>query len=82
MFACRDATDLMTDEREGALRGAQRVMYHLHLLICTYCRTCRRQLDDVVVLARETRSEGGATEAEASVLAALRARQGGRGESV
>jgi hypothetical protein len=78
MFACRDATDRMTDEREGALSGALRFKYRLHLLICPYCRTCRRQLDEVVALAGSTRRETRDAEPDASVLAALRERTGKR----
>jgi hypothetical protein len=74
MFACRDATDLMTDDREGTLAGSVRFKYRLHLLICPYCRTCRRQLDEVVALAHQTRRETCAPDVEASVVAALRAR--------
>lgn len=76
MFACRDATDRMTDEREGSLSGALRFKYRLHLLICPYCRTCRRQLDEVVALAGSTRQEGRETEPDPRVLAALRERAG------
>jgi hypothetical protein len=81
MFACRDATDLMTDEREGALRGKERWLYGLHVLICPYCRTCRRQLDEVVALAKETRAASDTTDVEASVVDALRGRRGSQGES-
>jgi hypothetical protein len=81
MFSCRDAIDLMTDERDGALRGKQRWLYGLHVLICPYCRTCRRQLGDVVALATETRREPDTTEPETKVLEALRARRAEHGES-
>jgi hypothetical protein len=53
MFACKDATEHMTDEREGALSGWVRVWYRLHLTICPHCRACRRQLDETVALTRE-----------------------------
>jgi hypothetical protein len=53
MFACRDATEHMTDEREGALSGWLRVKYRIHMTICPYCRACRRQLDAAVSLAAE-----------------------------
>ena len=53
MFTCRDATEHMTDEREGALSGWVRAWYRLHMTMCPYCRACRRQLDEAVVLARE-----------------------------
>lgn len=76
MFTCRDAMDLVTDEREGALRGVRGFRYRFHVLICPHCRTCRRQLDEVVTLAGETRQEAPASEIEASVVAALRARSG------
>jgi hypothetical protein len=78
MFACRDAIELMTEEREGTLRGSQGLWYRLHMRICPYCRTCRRQMDEVVALAKETRRGAPASEVEASVLAALRARSSGK----
>jgi hypothetical protein len=52
MFACKDATEHMTDEREGALSGWLRARYRLHLTLCPYCRAFRRQLDTTVALAR------------------------------
>ena len=53
MFACRDATEHMTDESEGALSGWVRVKYRFHLTLCPYCRAFRRQLDTTVSLTRQ-----------------------------
>jgi hypothetical protein len=79
MFLCKDATLRMTDARDGALHGLAALRYRAHLLLCAHCRACRRQLDDTIALAAETRQDAApptpATQAvEASVLAALRAR--------
>ena len=53
MFICRDAAEHMTDEREGALSGWLGFWYRFHMSICPYCRTCRKQLDEAVSLAKE-----------------------------
>jgi hypothetical protein len=74
MLTCRETTELMTDEREGAIPDAKRFGYRFHMLICPYCRACRRQLDAVVALAQGTRRESCPAELESSVSAALRAR--------
>jgi hypothetical protein len=76
MFLCKDATLRMTEAREGALSGLVSLSYRVHLLICPHCRACRRQLDDTIALAAETRREPSAPALEASVIAALRARAG------
>jgi hypothetical protein len=58
MFLCRDATEHMTDEREGALSGWTAFWYRFHLATCPHCRACRRQLDSVVTLSKEIPPEG------------------------
>jgi hypothetical protein len=90
MFLCKDATLRMTDARDGALRGLTALRYRAHLLMCAHCRACRRQLDDTIALAAETRGaqreprerdgdrdrdDASTTRAvEANVVAALRAK--------
>jgi anti-sigma factor ChrR (cupin superfamily) len=76
MFLCKDATLRMTDAREGALSGLTGVKVRVHLLICPHCRACRRQLDDTIALAGETRREASAPAIDPRVIAALRARAG------
>ena len=74
MFACRDATDLMTDEREQALSGWVHVVYRLHMIVCPYCRNCREQLVETLELAQEIAAEPVPESTEESALAAFRAR--------
>jgi hypothetical protein len=82
MFLCKDATLRMTDARDGALRGLAALRYRAHLLLCAHCGACRRQLDDTIALAAETRAAQSAGKGddptaravEASVVAALRAK--------
>jgi hypothetical protein len=64
MFACRDATAMVTDESEGALSGGRGVWYRVHMAICPYCRTFRRQLRETVEIAREIPPEGETPPAE------------------
>jgi hypothetical protein len=75
MFTCRDATEHMTDEREGALSGWRAVQYRLHMTICPYCRACRRQLDQAVSLAREIVADPAPEKVIDAALAAFRLRR-------
>jgi hypothetical protein len=74
MFTCRDASEHMTDEREGALSGLRGARYRLHMLICPNCRRCRRQLDEAVALAREIPPAEVSDKVMDSALAAFRGR--------
>jgi len=74
MFACRDATELMTEEREGALSGWVRVQFRFHMLICPHCKVCRRQLDEALAVARELPPEEVPPEVEEKAVAAFRTR--------
>jgi len=74
MFTCRDATDLMTDEREGALSGGLGFWYRVHMTICPYCRACRRQLDQAVSLSKEIPPEVVSDKVMDAALAAFRER--------
>lgn len=79
MFSCRDATDLMTDESEGALSGGGRLKYRIHMIICAHCRAFRRQLRETVAVVKEIAREPEAPkpELEERVMEAFRARRGG-----
>ena len=72
MFTCRDATEHMTDEREGARVG---FWYRFHMSICPYCRACRRQLDAAVSLVREIPVESVPDHVEQAAVAAFRGRK-------
>jgi hypothetical protein len=79
MFACRDATSLMTEESEGALSGWARVKYRLHVFICPGCRAYHRQLGETIAVVKEIPREGEpvASDVEERLVAAFRARKGG-----
>jgi hypothetical protein len=74
LFACRDAMDRMVDADEGALDGADLGKYRLHLLICPYCRECRRQIDATKTLARQMPPEPPPPAVENAALEAFRSR--------
>lgn len=74
MFSCRDATRLMTEDGEAALRGGRRMQYRVHMLLCAYCRRCRRQLGDAIALSKEIPAEEVSPRIEEDALAAFRAR--------
>lgn len=42
--SCRDATALLTDDDEGALTGAAKLKFAVHLTVCTVCQRLRSQL--------------------------------------
>jgi hypothetical protein len=74
MFACRDATALMTAAEEGALSGLSLVKYRIHMSICFHCRACRRQLREAVALSREIPREDAPSHVVDAALAAFRER--------
>jgi len=75
MFGCRDATLLLTEEREGALSGWVRTKYRAHLTICVYCRRYRRQFDEALALAKEVPAPEVPPRVEETAVAAFRARK-------
>jgi len=79
MFACRDATELMTEEGEGALSGWVRLRYRFHMAICPHCKACRHQMDQALSIAKEIPAEPVPETVEDRAVAAFReARKGGR----
>lgn len=44
MMTCREASELHTKASEGALTGAKKVLYDLHMTICGACKCYRSQL--------------------------------------
>jgi hypothetical protein len=73
MFSCRDATELMTEEHEGALSGWVRARYRFHVTICPHCRACRRQMDQALSIAKEIPAEPVPETVEERAVAAFRA---------
>ncbi len=57
MMLCKKATSLMTEAKEGKLKGAQKVAFDLHLLVCGPCKRCRAQLDTTVETLRKLPKE-------------------------
>jgi hypothetical protein len=76
MFACRDAAELFTDEREGKLEGWTRAKFRFHMTICAYCRRCRRQLHETIAITQElAHEEPLSKESEDRAMQAFRARR-------
>jgi len=73
MFSCRQATQLMTEAREGALTGTRRARFATHLVICKGCRAYRRQLDLAVAVTKEVPRDVVPAEVEDRLVAAFRA---------
>jgi hypothetical protein len=80
MFSCRDATSLMTDEREGHLSGGARFKYRVHMLICGHCRAFRRQLEETIGIVKDLPRPELPRETEDELAAAFRARATRSGE--
>ncbi len=74
MFSCRDATNLMTDEREGRLSGGLRFKYACHMLICGHCKAFRRQLVETVAIVKEIPRDEIPPKTEEALVAAFRVR--------
>jgi len=76
MVTCRQATELMTDEREGKLEGARARGYRIHMFICGHCRAYRRQLGVTIDASRGVPREEVPPAALDELVAAFRARRG------
>jgi len=74
MFTCHDASEHMTDEREGALSGWLGFWYGFHMSICPYCRACRRQLVQAIALSKEIPPEDVSDKVMDAALGAFRGR--------
>jgi anti-sigma factor ChrR (cupin superfamily) len=49
---CRDAVALLTEDEEGALAGAAKLKFSVHLTICTVCQRMRAQLQTTRAVLR------------------------------
>jgi hypothetical protein len=74
MYTCRDASEHMTEMREGALSGWLRFWHRFHITICPHCRACNRQFDETVKLAGEIPSEPAPERMVESAMSAFRQR--------
>lgn len=52
ILCCRDATALLTEGSEDALRGAEAATFAFHLTICLRCKRYRSQLETTVGVLR------------------------------
>jgi hypothetical protein len=68
----------MTAAREGALSGWELARYRTHMLICPWCRRCRRQVEEVVQLAGEIPREDVPLRIADEALAVFRGRGAAR----
>ena len=48
MMFCKKATSLLTEAKEGKLKGVQKLAFDFHLTVCPSCKRCRAQLDATV----------------------------------
>jgi predicted anti-sigma-YlaC factor YlaD len=79
MFTCRDANELITEDREGALSGWVRVRHRFHMTICPHCRAYGHQMNQVLTVAKEIPAPPVPETTEERALAAFReARKAGR----
>jgi hypothetical protein len=72
LFACRDAMERWVEAEEGSLAGGDLARYRLHMVICPYCRECRRQLSATRTLARQMPPEPPPPAVEEAAMAAFR----------
>jgi hypothetical protein len=45
MISCKEATELMSQEKDRTLSLAERIGLRLHVLVCKGCTNYRRQMD-------------------------------------
>jgi putative component of membrane protein insertase Oxa1/YidC/SpoIIIJ protein YidD len=47
MFSCQYVSQLISQSMDRTLPFYQRILMHLHLLVCKYCATCREQFETI-----------------------------------
>lgn len=57
MMTCREATELHTAAEEGALSGAKKVLYDIHMTVCGMCKCYRGQLKTTVEVVRAAKKD-------------------------
>jgi hypothetical protein len=68
---CRDAMALVTDDEEGALTGAAKLKFSVHLTICTVCQRMRAQLRTTKAVLRALAPEPSKESDVAAILKLL-----------
>jgi hypothetical protein len=77
-MTCRQATCLVTEEREGQLSAWRRWRYRLHLSMCGRCRAYVRGFDQVLEALPSLRAEPPPDELCDTLCARLRSRTVGK----
>jgi hypothetical protein len=75
MILCRQATELLTDDMEGRLRGFRKFQYRLHLAICGRCQAYRQQMHTTVETLHQLPKEPVPDETKSRALEAFRTRK-------
>ena len=73
ILTCRELTELVTEDREGALAGARRVLYRFHLSVCPGCKAYVRGYDATLESLRESETSVAPEDVKQAALSALRA---------
>ncbi len=71
---CKQVTETMTDESEGALSGLRRFLFRFHMRTCPYCRAHHKQYDATIATLNALPTEPPAPESRDRALAAFRKR--------
>lgn len=73
MLSCREVTERASDAVDGRLAFLARLELRLHLMICEGCRAYIEQMRGLKTMLRRRPPTAATAEAEAVVMAALRA---------
>lgn len=75
MIACRYATKLHTEAREGALTGVRRQLYDLHMRICPACKAYAKSLAQTDAALHQLPAEPAPEDLKRTLAERLRARR-------
>ena len=73
ILTCRELTELVTEDREGALAGARRVLYRFHLSVCPACKAYVRGYEATLQSLNESEASVAPADVKQAALEALRA---------
>jgi hypothetical protein len=70
---CREVTELLTEAMEGALTGAQKRGFSIHMALCPYCNRHRRQVETLLGTLAKLEAAPPSSDARTKALETFRA---------
>ena len=67
MYNCREVSEMASESMDRALPFYQRLLIHMHLLMCKYCKRCKEQFETIRAAVRYEQLQGKELDASRSL---------------